>query len=142
MDAFRSGTRTHVDHAYAVSLLAHFQSVIPNEIDVLNRLARIGDWQAVRLRLRNQMSEERRRLSEISASIDTLAHQEREQALAALSRARERNIAAWMLCAVLSVVLACLLGFVVTQSITDSVAPAGARFADPGIGRSLPSPSY
>jgi signal transduction histidine kinase/CheY-like chemotaxis protein len=104
--------------AVTATLLSYFQVMIPDEMAGLTDLAGAGDWQAVRLRIRNQLSDKTRSMSELSASIDEQGRKERQAALAGIEFARQRTFATWGLCGLLSVVFACLLGLKVTRSIS------------------------
>jgi TMAO reductase system sensor TorS len=104
--------------AVTATLLSYFQVMIPDEMAGLNDLASAGDWQAVRLRIRNQLSEKTRSMAELSASIDEQGRKERQAALASIEFARQRTFATWGLCGLLSVLFACLLGLKVTRSIS------------------------
>ena len=106
------------ERAFTVSLLSYFQSTIPDEIEVLTALAETSDWQAVRLRIRNQVSEKNQALGDLSARIDSNARADRQTALANIASARVKTFTTSIIGGILSVVFACLLGFRVTRSIS------------------------
>lgn len=116
LEAF-GGDKKQRDYALTVTLLQFFESSIPDEINLLQELGKAGDWQAVRLRLSNQLKEERESLHGLSVTIDNQARQERAAALAAIAESRERNVKARTFTVLASIGVALLLSLTVTRSI-------------------------
>ena len=110
------------DAALTASLLSYFQVVVPSEIAMVHELAEAGDWQAAKLRIGNQLTDKKATVAKISSEIEANGRMKREEALANIDRARVRVVFYWFLCGLLSVAIACLLGYTVTRSISVPLA--------------------
>jgi signal transduction histidine kinase/PleD family two-component response regulator len=106
------------DAAFTASLLSYFQVIVPNEIAVVNELAEAGDWQAAKLRINKQLTDKSATVAKLSSDIEANGRLEREEALARIDNARLRVLFYWFTCGLLSVAIACLLGYTVTRSIS------------------------
>ena len=99
------------------SLLA-IQSALP-QLDALSTLAASGDWQAVDLRLANQI---RPLHSQTSALVERVEHevtQEQAQTVENITRVQRRVFLIVPLTAALTLLIACTLGLAITRSITQ-----------------------
>jgi signal transduction histidine kinase/ActR/RegA family two-component response regulator len=105
------------DKEFILSLISYFEMAIPGEIEAILELGAAGDWQAVRLRIENQIRLKNRALTELTAKIDRESRLGRQTALDIVSATRLRTFVTWVLCALSSVLLACLLGLLVTRSV-------------------------
>jgi signal transduction histidine kinase/ActR/RegA family two-component response regulator len=105
------------EHAFSMSLLSYFEETVPNEIEQIEALAQAGDWQAARLRIRNQFTAKSRRVAELSAKIESNGQLKRREALATIALTRLHMLMSWVLCGALSIIFACVLGFRVTRGI-------------------------
>jgi signal transduction histidine kinase/DNA-binding response OmpR family regulator len=110
------------DQAFTTSLLSYFQVIVPNEIAVVNELAEAGDWQAAKLRISNQLTGKSTTVAKISSDIEAKGRLERKAALARIDSMHARVLVYWFVGGLLSVAIACLLGYTVTRSISVPLA--------------------
>ena len=92
-------------------LRAQFEAII--------ELARAGEWDAVHLRLANEVRPLESRISGLAENIDREVGQERAKAVLAISQAQRRILLIVPLTAVLMLLFAALLGAAITHSITQ-----------------------
>jgi PAS domain S-box-containing protein len=92
-------------------LRAQFEAIID--------LARAEEWDAVHLRLANEVRPLESRLSGLAENIDREVGQERAQAVLAIAQAQRRILLIVPLTAVLMLLFAALLGAAITRSITQ-----------------------
>lgn len=111
-------TNARQDRSATTNILAYYRLTVPEEASNLTGLAELGDWQAVRLRVQNQVSMKSRVLSEISANIDADSRRNRALSLARMASLQQNAYSVWVLFCTFIVVAACLLAWLVTRSIT------------------------
>jgi len=111
------------------STLETIQSALPAQIDALTDLAASGDWQAVRLRLRNQVTPLSALTSTLVEKVDREVAEERAQALDNIQRMQRRVFVMLAITAIFTLLVATMLGLAVTRSITRPLADldAGAQ---------------
>ena len=114
----RSTTADRHDRSAVTSLLTYYRVTLPEEADTVTELATLGDWQAVRLRVRNQVSMKSHVLAEIGSRLDTESRRSRAVSLAHMKTLVRRTHAIWLASCTSIVVVACLLAWLVTRSIT------------------------
>jgi signal transduction histidine kinase/AmiR/NasT family two-component response regulator len=106
------------NYSSTISLLSYFEVILPTETDAVTALAEAGDWPAAKLRINRQLTSKSADFSKISADIEAAGKQERQSAVAGISRSRARVLTARLVCEVLMILFVCLLGFTVTRSIS------------------------
>jgi PAS domain S-box-containing protein len=94
------------------------QDVLPAELAAITELAKSRDWQAVRLRLANQVRPLEFRTSDLVENIDREVGEKRAQALLKIAQAQRRILLTVLITAVLTLLFAALLGLAITRSIT------------------------
>lgn len=112
-----------------VITLETVESSLPVQIDALTELANAEDWPAVRLRIQNQVAPLSELTTQVVAIVDREVSTERAEAQNRIQRLEVRVFAMHLLTALLTLLVAGLLGVVVTRSITQPLAEldAGAR---------------
>lgn len=125
--------------------LEAIQDALPAELAAITALAKSKDWQAVRLRLANQVRPLETRTSGLVENIDREVSEKRGQALLRIGEAQRRILLIVPTTAVLTLLFAAFLGVVITRSITlplgrlmeGSQALAGGDFSHriPAAGR-------
>jgi PAS domain S-box-containing protein len=125
--------------------LEAIQDALPAELAAITELAKSRDWQAVRLRLANQIRPLESRTSNLVENIDREVGEKRAQALLKIAQAQRRILLIVPLTAGLTLLFAALLGLAITRSITmplgrlmeGSKALAGGDFSHrvPAAGR-------
>jgi PAS domain S-box-containing protein len=118
----------HVDQYIPITLKAVGTS-LPVQADTLMQLAQVADWQAVRLRLANQVRAMTGLTSRLVYDVDQEVAQERMQALASTRRARRQLSFVLAVTAAFTLLMAVALGWYATRSITGPLAAldAGAQ---------------
>lgn len=91
---------------------------VPSQLDAAVQLARAGDWAAVRLRLTTQIQQVIDLSSALVANVDRQAQNQRIAAIEDTAAAQRRLFAAVTIAGLLTSLLAIILGWYVTQSIT------------------------
>src|SRR6266496_898826 len=109
-----------------LSTLETVQSALPAQIDALKDLASVGDWSAVRLRLQHQVRPLSSLTSDLVEKVDVEVAGERARAQENIQRLRQRVFAMHLLAAFLTLLVATVLGTLVTRSITHPLAQVGA----------------
>ena len=103
------------------TLLATLESVqdaLPPQLDAITTLATTGDWEAVRLRLTNEVRPLESRTATLVQNLDREVGEERAQALSSINRAQQRILLIVPITVALTVLIAALLGFAIRRSIT------------------------
>src|SRR6266567_2008513 len=111
------------------STLETIQSALPAQIDALTDLSASGDWEAVRLRLQNQVTPLGTMTSTLVEKVDREVAAERSGALENIRRRQRRVFVMLPVTAIFTLLVAGLLGLAVTRSITRPLADldAGAK---------------
>ena len=102
---------------------------LPAQLDALMELAAAGDWQAIRLRLADQVASLIDLSSMLVERIDREVLEVRADAIASLQRTRRQLYLVGPVTALLTLLIAVALGWYTTRSITDPLSQldAGAR---------------
>jgi signal transduction histidine kinase len=110
-------------------MLEAVRSAFPTQIRAMTDLAATGDWNAVRLRLKNQVSALRAVTAAAADEVDGEVAGQRAQAILSIQRLQRRLLLILPMTALLTLLTAGMLGFVVTRTITGPLArlDAGAR---------------
>jgi PAS domain S-box-containing protein len=111
----------HLDPNVAITL-GTVGTLLSQQADALLQLANAGDWQGVRLRLTNQIRSLLRLTSQLVNDVDQEVTQERAQALASTQRARDQLALVLSITAAFTLLMAIVLGWYATRSITGPLA--------------------
>ena len=111
----------HTDANVAITLET-VDTLLSQQADALLQLANAGDWQGVRLRLTNQVRSLLRLTSQLVNDVDREVTQERDQALASTQGARDRLALVLSMTAAFTLLMAIVLGWYATRSITGPLA--------------------
>jgi PAS domain S-box-containing protein len=106
-----------LDPALLPTLLS-IQDTLPAELEAITALARSNEWDAVRLRLANQVRPLESRSSELVENIDREVGEERAQAVLNIGQAQRRILLILLMTPVLTLLFAAILGSAITRSIT------------------------
>ena len=128
---------THAQHLFAastdiesdpliVSTLETLQVTLPSQIDSVTGLATEGDWQAVRLRLADQVQGLMDLSSLLVERVDRVVSQQRAEAIQNAERARRQLFVVFPATAVMTMLFAVLLGWRVTRTITEPLSQLSA----------------
>jgi formate hydrogenlyase transcriptional activator len=98
--------------------LEAIQDALPAELAAITALAKSKDWQAVRLRLANQVRPLESRTSVLVENIDREVGEKRAQALLKIGQAQRRILFIVPITAALTLIFAAFLGLAITRSIT------------------------
>jgi PAS domain S-box-containing protein len=98
------------------------QGALPAELGAVTDLAKSKDWQAVRLRLANQVRPMESRTSALVANLDRDVAGKRAQSLLEIAQAQHRIFLIVPITGALTLLIAAFLGLAITRSIT---APLG-----------------
>ncbi|HTQ61953.1 MAG TPA: sigma 54-interacting transcriptional regulator [Candidatus Solibacter sp.] len=125
--------------------LQAIQDALPAELDAITDLAKLKEWQAIRLRLENQIRPLELSTSKLVENIDHEVSEGRTQALLTIRQAQRRILLIVAITALLTLLFAAFLGLVITRSVTaplhrlmeGSKALAGGDFSHrvPGSGK-------
>ena len=107
-----------LDPALLPTLLS-IQDSLPAELEAITALAKSNEWDAVRLRLANQVRPLESRSSELVENIDREVGAERAQAVLNIGRAQRRILSILTITAALTLLFAAFLGSAITRSITQ-----------------------
>ncbi len=107
-----------LDPALLPTLLS-IQDSLPAELEAITALAKSNEWEAVRLRLANQVRPLESRSSALAENIDREVGEERAQAVSNIGRAQRRILLILTTTAVLTLLFAAFLGSAITRSITQ-----------------------
>ena len=106
-----------MDPALLPTLLS-IQDSLPAELEAITALARANEWEAVRLRLANQVRPLEARSSALVESIDREVGEQRAQALLKIEHAQRQILYIAPITAGLTLLFAAFLGSAITRSIT------------------------
>ncbi len=106
------------NRASTLTTLAYIRASIPAVIDTLIEMADVGDWQAIRLRLENQVNDASHVLSQVSREIDEQATSQRQHSLDELRAGSRRAMIMLLVLGAFTFLSAGVLGTVVTRSIS------------------------
>lgn len=95
------------------------QHSLPSQLEAIKLLAQAGEWQAVRLRLANEIRPLESRISALVNNLDGEVSQARAQALVNIRQAERRIFLIIPVTATLTLLFAALLGLSITRSITQ-----------------------
>ncbi len=98
--------------------LEAIQDTLPAELGAVTALAELKDWQAVRLRLANQIRPLNFRTAVLVENIDRDVSERRAQALLHIAQAQRRILLIVPVTAGLTLLFAAFLGLAITHSIT------------------------
>jgi len=101
-----------------VPALQAVQDALPAELDAITQLAKLKDWQAVRLRLANQIRPLALTTAQLVENIDHEVAEKRAQALLKIREAQRRMLTIVVMTALLTLAFAGFLGLAITRSIT------------------------
>ncbi|MGB2639445.1 MAG: PAS domain-containing protein, partial [Candidatus Acidiferrum sp.] len=101
-----------------VPALQAIQDSLPAELDAVTALAKLNDWQAVRLRLANQVRPLEFSTSSLVENIDREVGESRAQALLKIRQAQRRILYIVAITGALTLLFAAFLGLAITRSIT------------------------
>ncbi len=104
-------------HAVMLIVLETIRTALPAQASSMGELASVGDWDAVRLRLENQLSPLTRSAERLVREIDAEVTIERSQTLEEIGRAQRRAVWTLLATGLLTLVCAAALGLGVTRSI-------------------------
>jgi PAS domain S-box-containing protein len=99
--------------------LATIQDSLPTQLEAIVALAKAGEWESVRLRLDRQVRALEMRSAGLVENVEREVGQQRAEAFANIERAQERIRAVVLVTAALLLLVAALLGVVITRSITQ-----------------------
>jgi PAS domain S-box-containing protein len=99
--------------------LVTIQDALPSELDSIAVLAKSGDWDAVRLRLANQVRPLESMSSALVQNIDREVAEARSQAVLNIEQAQRRILLTVAVTAVVTLLFAAFLGLAITRSITQ-----------------------
>src|SRR5262245_4668485 len=107
-----------LDQRLLPTLLA-IQDELPAQLETIASLAKSGAWDAVRLRLANQVRPLESRSSALVENVDRAVGEERAQAILSMRQAQRRIFLIVPFTAVITLVFATFVGWVITRSITQ-----------------------
>jgi signal transduction histidine kinase len=110
-----------LDPALLPTLLS-IQDTLPAELEAITALAQANEWDAVRLRVANQVRPLETRSADLVESIDREVGEERAQAVLNIGQAQRRILLILLITAVLTLLFAAFLGSAITRSITQPLA--------------------
>ena len=102
--------------------LEAIQGALPEQLEAITSLAKSGDWEAVRLRLANEVRPLESRTSALVQNVDREVSQERSQSAENIRRVERRVFLLVPITAVLTLLIAGSLGLAITRSITQPLA--------------------
>jgi signal transduction histidine kinase len=117
------------------ALAASTRSVY-DELDAIDRLAQIGDWQAIRLRVNMQLDQIMRDIGDVVHQVANTVQLDREGAMRQITLRHHRAQFILATTAVLSLLASLLLGYYVTRSITQpllALKRAAHQLAEPNF---------
>ena len=98
--------------------LETIQGLLPSQVDSLTTLASAGDWEALRQRMEQPFAPLESLSAELVATASRDVQDKRSEAARKIERAQIQTIVILTSVGVLTIVVAALLGFSITQSIT------------------------
>ncbi len=132
--ALRSSRRSAPKHALTAAVLAYFRTAVPLQIQSVLDMANAGDWQAMHLRVGNQLRVMSKTLAMLVQDIENEAARERNHSLAATETARQSALIILFVFGISTLVAAGVLATWVTRSIARPLKhlETGARFLGSG----------
>lgn len=107
-----------LDPTLLPSLLAIYRE-LPAQLEAITILAKTGEWNAVRLRLTNQVRPLESRSSTLVENIDRDVSTQRMQAVQNIQQAQRRILLVVSITAAVTLLFAAILGLLITRSITQ-----------------------
>jgi PAS domain S-box-containing protein len=107
-----------LDPTLLPSLVA-IQDSLPAQLEAIIRLARLRDWEAVRLRLANQVRPLESRSSTLVGNLDREVRQQRSQAVSSIEGAQRQILLIVPITVGFTLLFAAFLGLAITRSITQ-----------------------
>jgi PAS domain S-box-containing protein len=98
------------------------QSALPSELEAITTLATSGDWRAVHLRLANQVRPLESLTSELVEKVDHQVGEEQVQTVLNIKRVQRLVFLMVPLTALVTLLIAAILGLAITRSITQPLA--------------------
>src|SRR6202795_2365721 len=98
------------------------QSALPSELEAITTLAASGDWRAVHLRLANQVRPLESLTSELVEKVDREVGEEQVQTVLNIKRVQRLVFLMVPLTALVTLLIAAILGLAITRSITQPLA--------------------
>ena len=117
-ETLRASARTRHRYAMTIAILAYFRSNVGNQIDTALAMAEAGDWQALHLRLDNQVRLMTLTIASLVEDIDAESARERQQSLEAMARANRMALAMLLVFGISTALVAGALAIAATRSIT------------------------
>jgi formate hydrogenlyase transcriptional activator len=102
-----------------LTTLEAIQSSLPGHLEAIRTLAATGDWTALRVRLKNQVEPLESLSAELVQDVDSTVAAQRAAAVANIDRVQRRTIWIVPLTVFAMFLFAVILGFAITQSITQ-----------------------
>jgi PAS domain S-box-containing protein len=102
-----------------LATLEAIQSSLPGHLESIRTLATTGDWTALRARLKNQVEPLESLSAELVQDVDGTVAAQRAAAISSIDRAQQRTLWIVPLTVFVTLLFAVLLGFAITQSITQ-----------------------
>jgi len=102
--------------------LTYFKGSLPQQIEESILMARADDWQALQLRLTNQIQAMSRAMQSLVQQIEASAASDRQEAELKIRLAGKRAVLTLSLCAILALIVTAVLAFFVTKSIALPLA--------------------
>ena len=102
-----------------LATLEAIQSSLPGHLEAIRALATTGDWTALRVRLKNQVEPLESLSAELVQNVDRTVAAERAAAISSINHAQRRMLWIVPLTVFVTLLVAVLLGFAITQSITQ-----------------------
>jgi transcriptional regulator with GAF, ATPase, and Fis domain/PAS domain-containing protein len=102
-----------------LATLEAIQSALPSHLEAIRALATSGDWQALRLRLVNQVQPLEFLSTELVKGVDAQVAEERAQAALNIDRVQRRIFLIVPITGLLTLLIAGFLGVVITRSIAQ-----------------------
>ncbi len=99
--------------------LESVQGALPSQLDAITALAKSGDWEAVRLRLANEVRPLESRTATLVQNLDREVSEERAQALLSIAQAQQRILLTVPITAALTLLIAAFLSVALRRSITQ-----------------------
>ena len=115
-----------------LSILQTLQVTLPTQVDSIMGLAAVNDWTAVRLRLADQVQGLMDLSSLLVERVDREVSHQRAQAIESAHRASRQLMLVLPATALLTMLIAVLLGWYVTRTITEPLSQLICR--RPSIG--------
>jgi signal transduction histidine kinase/HAMP domain-containing protein len=109
-------------HAQQVQKLESIKSSLPTQIDSLINLAQADEWVLMQLRLNSDLQQVSRTTQTLVEEINAEVADEQQHALERMGRVQRQALATLIIVSLLILLVAGILGFVVTRSIAQPLA--------------------